>query len=82
MYVEDLLQPNLLPYQIDNVSSNIAGRTINFLKEDGDNVMPWSSRLPDSNLIEQVWEMMGIMLSSLHNLPQTITQSIHEVHIV
>ena len=59
-------------FMYDNASPHIANVVRDYLDEVDIRRMNWSACTPDRNLIEHVWDKMGIRIRRRENVPETI----------
>ena len=80
-YRDNILAAEVLPFinanrqvtfQQDNAPSHIAHVTRNFLNTNNVNVLPWSSKSPDLNPIEHLWDALDRKIRNLPVVPQTL----------
>ena len=82
-YRDNILQPIVVPFMRnngltllhqDNARPHTARLTTDFLRQQGANVMPWSSLSPDLNPIEHLWDELGRRVRARPVQPQNLRQ--------
>lgn len=58
----------------DNARPHTARVAIDYLEQEGIDVMDWPARSPDLNPIEHVWDIIGRHVLGRHNPPTTVPQ--------
>ena len=81
----DIIRNNLLPFARqtyrdnfiliqDNATPHKARRTMEFLAQEQVEVMHWPQMWPDMNIIERVWDYLGLQIRGMDNPPTTVPE--------
>jgi transposase len=85
-YVEDVLQPVLLPFvrrlfpqrrcifQQDNAPAHTSRRATEFLRQNNIDVLDWPSLSPDMSPIEHVWDELSRRIRLRHPQPRNVNE--------
>ena len=81
----DIIRNNLLPFARqtyrdnfiliqDNATTHKARRTMELLAQEQVEVMDWPPMSPDMNVIEHVWDYLGLQIRRMDNPPTTVPE--------